>query len=73
MSREAEIEADLPVTHIREHVPMLLMVVTRATIVVVLEVMMARVIGVSKGPLSHKAFKVARQPVLLIVEDLPSI
>ena len=51
----------------------MLMVATRATIVGVLEVMMVRVIGVSKGPFNHRAFKAVKQLVRLIVEDPPSI
>ena len=64
---------DLLVTHARDHTHMLHMVAIRAAPVEVLEVMMGSVVGVNKGLLSHKAFRVVRQPALLKVEVPPII
>ena len=66
------IKVDIPVTHVRDHTQISLMVATRAVAVMVL-VMMTKVVGVNGAPLSHRAIKVSRHLVMLIIEGPPSI
>ena len=60
-------------TDARDYAHMLHMVTIRAAIVEVLEVMMASVVGLNRSLLSHKTFRIVRQPALLTVEAPPSI